>query len=68
MSEDKSKSSVPGGYRETTHRADGSSKDVTVNSTTGNVVDITEHNADGSSKSYEPLHYPWGYSKGPEKK
>jgi hypothetical protein len=64
---DKSTSNTDSGRRETTHYSDGSSRDVDVNKTTGNVDSITDHDSKGNSHSHEVLHSPWGYSAGAKK-
>lgn len=55
-----------GGKRVTTHYDDGSSEDETYNSY-GRLVDITDHEKDGSSHSHDVIHGFFGPSKGCKK-
>jgi len=56
-----------GATRHTDNFEDGSSQDRTVNKY-GVMVDITEHDPDGDSRSYNVIHGPLGPSRGSEKK
>lgn len=61
----KTTSSVPGGERVTTTYDDGSSTDKTF--VKGNLVDITDHDRDGSSHSHNVGHGILGPFKGSRK-